>query len=62
MRTAKFQRLFDVRFRDVSGAVEGSIVSNSPHVSITGGRGGGGCGFEGIKVFLALGFRRGLRV
>ena len=56
MRTAKFQRLFDVRFRDVSGAVEGSIVSNSPHVSITGGRGGGVADSKGLKFFWLWGF------
>ena len=55
MRTAKFQRLFDVRFRDVSGAVEGSIVSNSPHVSITGGR-GGVADSKGLKFFWLWGF------
>ena len=33
----KFQRLFDVLFRDKSEAVEGSFVSRSPQVSLTRG-------------------------
>ena len=47
-----------VMFLELLKAVLCQIARTCP----SQGGGGGGCGFEGIKVFLALGFRRGLRV